>query len=75
MKKGESIIKIKYWPFEALDRPKVIRVWIDKYPFEIYNDVKDVLLPGMLESVVEQYEQMTTDLIALAGGCYGRFII
>lgn len=59
-------------PIKDLDRAKAIFTWIDGYRFEVYNREKGVLNEGMFNYVVEEAERKTTDIIALAGGCYGR---
>lgn len=39
---------------------------------EVYNREKGVLNEDAFGYVVEEAEKETTDIIALAGGCYGR---
>lgn len=59
-------------PIKDLDRAKAIFTWIDDHRFEIYNREKGVLFDGAFDLIVRQAEKQTTDIIALAGGCYGR---
>ena len=59
-------------PIKDLDRAKAVFVRIDDHRVKIYDREKGVLNEGMFNYVVEEAERKTTDIIALAGGCYGR---
>lgn len=59
-------------PLEHLKHVKSI--WVEFYgrSIEAYNREKGVLCEEAFNYVIEESEKETTDIIALAGGCYGR---
>lgn len=59
-------------PLEHLKHVKSILVGFYGRSIEAYNREKGVLCEEAFSYVIEEAEKETTDIIALAGGCYGR---